>query len=143
MNQTETITNNILFQFSDLHRLLQERFLEELANIGLRPPQVYALAVLKDQKLSMPSEIANVLQISRPSVTTLLDRMQRDGLIQRVADKGNRRRKWIVATEKGVSLMVSATEALEKVEREIFHDQDDLLKLKKALSDVKKQILKV
>lgn len=125
MYETRSVLNTVLFQLSNVQRQVQQRYTEALADLGVRPVQVYALAVLKDQKLSMPSEIATILGVSRPTVTNLLDRMERDGLVQRVVDRVNRKQRWIVPTDKGIELMTAATEKLRQVERTVWAEDSE------------------
>ncbi|PCI64357.1 MAG: hypothetical protein COB37_01920 [Kordiimonadales bacterium] len=116
MNHLEKISEYTGFRLGEANRLLRELYSQRLAALGVKPSQIYALGVLSDQKLSMPSELATALGVSRPSMTTLLDRMVRDELIQRVTDQGNRRRIWIVPLPKGLELLAEAHNILQEIE---------------------------
>nr|WP_281501689.1 MarR family transcriptional regulator [Kordiimonas laminariae] len=85
----------------------------------MRPVQAYALGILKDRKLCTPSEIANVLGISRPSVSNLLNRMERDKLVNRVPDKSNKKQIWIFATPEGLELVEEAYALMGDVDKQL------------------------
>ncbi len=119
MDHLERLSQNTIYRLSEASRFMREFSKRRLADLGVKPAQINALAVLCDQKLSMPSEVARRLNISRPSVTHLLERMERDGLIQRMKDKENRRRIWIMPTPKGRKLLKAAHTVLEAVEADL------------------------
>lgn len=64
-----------------------------------------------------PSQLAAILGVSRPTVTSNLDRLERDGLLERQTDPENRRRVRVVLTDKGraaVEQVIPVQQALEK-----------------------------
>jgi len=119
MDHLGRLSKSTPYRLAEASRLMREYCNQRLSALGVKPAQINALAVLCDQKLSMPSEVARRLGISRPSVTHLLERMERDGLIQRVKDRDNLRRIWIVATPKGMKVMAEAEKVLAGVEAEL------------------------
>lgn len=122
MDYIDIFTDSLAYQLHEAHRRVQDHYLRHLEKLGLTPVQVYTLCILKDKKLAIPSEIAELLKISRPSTTNLLRRMERDGLISRMPDKMNRRRVWVVATQKGVALMEKAHRSLMRAEASLNYD---------------------
>lgn len=119
MDYVETFSNQLAFRLAESHRLVNDLYARRLQPIGLRPVQVYALGILKDRKVCTPSEIAAVLGISRPSVSNLLNRMERDKLIRRVPDKVNKKQIWIFATPEGLELVEEAYSLMGEVDREL------------------------
>ncbi|HVA37480.1 MAG TPA: MarR family transcriptional regulator [Candidatus Dormibacteraeota bacterium] len=74
---------------------------------GLTPAKFNALLVLRargDQPMRL-SEIGNFLFSTRANVTGLIDGLERDGLVQRTANPGDRRSTLVTLTEKGSRLM--------------------------------------
>ncbi len=119
MDYVETFSNRLLFQLSESQRKVQDLYSVKLKPLGLRPVQAFALGILKDRKLCTPSEIAKVLGISRPSVSNLLNRMERDNLVKRVPDKLNKKQIWIFATPEGLDLVEEAYEVMKEVDTEL------------------------
>ena len=116
MNYIDVFTNSLSYKLKKAQQSVQEDYLRRTAEFGLTPTQVYVLCILRDKKLVKPSEFSALLRISRPSATTLLNRMERDKLLHRLPDKVNRRQVWVVATKKGLGLMQKAHASLAKEE---------------------------
>ena len=119
VDYVETFSGHLAFRLAESHRLVSDLYTKCLQPLGIRPVQAYALGILKDRKLCTPSEIASVLGISRPSVSNLLNRMERDQLINRVPDKMNKKQIWIFATSEGLELVEEAYALMQKVDQQI------------------------
>jgi len=72
---------------------------EELAAHGITFRQWEVLALISLTGEQSQSELAERMKIEAPTLVGVLDRMERDGWIQRVPDKKDRRRKLIHPTE--------------------------------------------
>lgn len=77
---------------------------------GLSVTQVHMLAVLADRDLGM-RQLAGVLELEKSSVTGLVDRAERRGLVRRVAVPDNRRAIHVTLTPTGRSLVQAACDA--------------------------------
>ncbi|MDF2926067.1 MAG: transcriptional regulator [Paenibacillaceae bacterium] len=64
--------------------------------------QLAVLEVLTPEERMKPSDFLPYLSTTPAAVTTLLDRMEKAGLIERVRDDKDRRIVWVTATEKGM-----------------------------------------
>ncbi|MCE9546552.1 MAG: MarR family transcriptional regulator [Planctomycetia bacterium] len=73
---------------------------EELAAQGITLRQWEVLAVLSLHGEQSQTELADRMKIEAPTLVGVLDRMERDGWIQRVSDSSDRRRKLIHPTER-------------------------------------------
>ena len=81
-------------------------FAEYFAAHGLSPGRYAVLMALDVQRPSMtPSQIAERLGVTRPTMTGLVDGLVRDGLIAYHADPADRRRKAIALTAAGEALL--------------------------------------
>lgn len=67
-----------------------------------------------------PSQLASILGVARPTVTSNLDRLERDGLLARQTDPENRRRVRIVLTAKGRAAVKNVIPAHRAVEKELL-----------------------
>lgn len=81
-----------------LFTLLLER---ELKKTGLRIGQLPVLQALQDGKTLNQKALADFADIEQPGMTTLLARMERDGLIQREPDPTDRRSTLVTLTTDG------------------------------------------
>ncbi|MFT9222261.1 MarR family winged helix-turn-helix transcriptional regulator [Gluconobacter oxydans] len=81
-----------------LFTLLLER---ELKKTGLRSGQLPVLQALQDGKTLNQKALADFADIEQPGMTTLLARMERDGLIRREPDPTDRRSTLVTLTPDG------------------------------------------
>jgi MarR family transcriptional regulator, lower aerobic nicotinate degradation pathway regulator len=65
--------------------------------------QVRLLGVLRDREPAM-MELASFLELDKSSVTGLIDRAERRGLVRRTSDASDRRAVHVVLTERGQSV---------------------------------------
>lgn len=68
-------------------------------------PQLYILMTLQERGAMTVSELAHLLSVSAPSASSILDRMEEHGLIERVRDDVDRRVVHVGITEPGSCLM--------------------------------------
>ncbi|WP_040743161.1 MarR family winged helix-turn-helix transcriptional regulator [Nocardia tenerifensis] len=67
---------------------------------GLSVTQLRMLAVLDDREIGM-QQLAGILELEKSSVTGLVDRAERRGLVRRIAVPGNRRAVHVTVTAAG------------------------------------------
>jgi DNA-binding MarR family transcriptional regulator len=80
------------------------------ADVGLSPQQYIVLIAIKYIKApATPTEIAHWTDRDISSITLILNRMEKDGLVTRVENQTDRRIVKIVATEKGKQLFEKAS----------------------------------
>ena len=99
--------------------LVQKSLLEQLKDTGLTIGQPKILDYLKDHDGSNQKEIARACFLEAGSLTTILNKMEEKGLIERRILNGNRRSFHIYLTAEGnrtLRLYVSEKEALEDLE---------------------------
>jgi MarR family transcriptional regulator, temperature-dependent positive regulator of motility len=65
--------------------------------------QLYVLEHLTGQERMKPSDFIDYLTTTPAAVTTLLDRMEKSGLITRQRDEKDRRIVWVSITDKGIA----------------------------------------
>ncbi|WP_019003836.1 MarR family transcriptional regulator [Cohnella laeviribosi] len=68
---------------------------------GLTAGQLQVLELLQAFEPMKPSELIPHLETTPAAVTTLLDRMERNGLVKRVRDAQDRRIVWVSMTDTG------------------------------------------
>ena len=65
-------------------------------------------------------ELADKLQVSPPSIATSIKRMQKTGLLERIADENDMRYTHITITEKGKDLAEKCRIAFDEVDKQMF-----------------------
>src|SRR3569832_1007870 len=75
--------------------------LEEALAPTLTEGQLNVLELLQQYQPMKPSDLLQYLETTPAAITTLLDRMERNGLITRNRDDSDRRIVWVTMTSKG------------------------------------------
>ena len=96
--------------------LVQKALLEQLKDTGLTIGQPKILDYLKDHDGSNQKEIAKACFWEAGSLTTILNKMEEKGLIERRILNGNRRSFHIFMTEEGKKKQQLVTQAFAKIE---------------------------
>jgi DNA-binding MarR family transcriptional regulator len=82
-----------------------------MAETGLTLPQILTLYTLHDHGPRCVSSVAEVLHLSQPATSQLVDRLVQERLVDRAEDPGDRRRKRLAITPRGVRLVTRLVEA--------------------------------
>ena len=97
-------------------------FSEWLSKYGITPGQYGVLACLwKDETLS-PKEIATILRVENSTISGVLDRMQKRGLIDRVLNPNNRRSITVKATKEGMALKEPVMKTIDELNDLVLRD---------------------
>ena len=87
-------------------RLARERLEARLSRLDVTPVQTHALLYLGDRGgAAAQAELTAFMHLKAPTVNGILDRMEEKELLMRTVDRRDGRRKLVVLTEKGKSLM--------------------------------------
>ena len=98
------------------HMMVQKKLMEQLKDTGLTLGQPKVLDYLKDHDGASQKEIAAGCLIEAGSLTSILNRMEEKGLIERKMLNGNRRTFHIFMTEAGKKNQKLVEETFEKIE---------------------------
>ena len=98
------------------HMMVQKKLMEQLKDTGLTLGQPKVLDYLKDHDGASQKEIAAGCVIGAGSLTSILNRMEEKGLIERKMLNGNRRTFHIFMTESGKKNQKLVEETFEKIE---------------------------
>ncbi|APH38197.1 MarR family winged helix-turn-helix transcriptional regulator [Methanohalophilus halophilus] len=74
----------------------------------------HAILILGREKEMMPSALAKFLNLKKSSVTSIIDSLEKDGLVKRTADPMDRRKIWISLTSSGYRYMDVLEGCVEK-----------------------------
>ena len=98
------LDNQICFRLYSAARLITQAYTPFLTTLGITYPQYLVLMVLWEQDSQPVNDIAHRLLLETNTVTPLLQRMERLGLIARKKGERDKRQQIVSLTEKGRSL---------------------------------------
>jgi len=126
-----------MFLLLEAARRVQERLEGELEAIGLSMAKYAALEALVAAREPLTlSELAGRLRCVRSNITQLVDRLEADGLVQRVSDPADRRAIRAVVTELGAARRAAGAETMSRLQAELADRVDPAVRqpLQRALS---------
>ncbi len=100
-------------------RLGDDRMRAKMREIGLHRAQGFALHYLLHNNGITQSELAKGVHVTAATATTMLQRMERDGWIERQTDPDDQRVSRVYVTDKATALHDEAMASLRDVETEI------------------------
>ncbi|HEX8866328.1 MAG TPA: MarR family transcriptional regulator [Lentzea sp.] len=125
-----------------LHRATQRvgaAFAEEIEKFGISLRSQLILQALATEEVQRTQlKLGAMLGLDKTTLTSELDKLERQGLIMRVPDPKDRRVRTPVITDEGRELQKKAGDALAEVERGFrarFSDEE-LAVIRKALGDL-------
>ena len=86
---------NFGFLLADVSRLLRKLFDQKMGTLGLSRAQWRLIVNLRRREGLSQSELADLLEIEKPTLVGLIDRMEETGWVERRADPVDRRVKRI------------------------------------------------
>lgn len=109
-----------------------------LAEMAHHHGQVGCLNVLARTGQSSPSQLAESLHVSKPTVAAMLGRMETAGLIERATDPDDQRRVTVSLTEPGAEAARAVSEAHGRFARDVLSglDEAERIELVRLLSKI-------
>lgn len=101
--------------------IFHKKLLAGLRDTGLTLGQPKVLDYLGDHDGASQKEIATACHIEPASLTSILNRMEERGMVERRMLHGNRRSFYIFLTERGRALQGSVQEMFDSLEEDTFH----------------------
>lgn len=95
----EDLSRNFGFILHDVARLLRTTFDRRVKALGFTRSQWWVLTHLFRNDGIMQSELADILEVEKPTLGRLLDRLEAKGWVRREADAADRRVKRVFLTE--------------------------------------------
>ncbi|MBC6459891.1 winged helix-turn-helix transcriptional regulator [Actinomadura sp. HBU206391] len=103
------------YQVNHLGRLLAQALRIRIAPYGVVPGQFAQLLALFEQEGVTQNQLCDQVRIDQSTMAHTLQRMERDGLVERTPDPADRRRALIMLTERTRALESSLVQAAEEV----------------------------
>jgi DNA-binding MarR family transcriptional regulator len=95
----ENLDRNFGFILHDVARLMRHTFDRRVKELGLTRSQWWVLTHLYRNVGITQAELADVLEVERPTLGRLLDRLEANGWVRREADAVDRRAKRLFLTD--------------------------------------------
>ena len=113
-------------------------FSERLSAFGITPGQYGVLNCLWSRGSATPKEIAQALHLENSTVSGILDKMEKRGLVDRVLDPNDSRSIRVAAIGEGEAIREGVLRTVEELNREILgrftpEEAGQLLKLLRQL----------
>lgn len=108
------------------HMMIQKHLMEYLKDSGLTLGQPKVLDYLKIYDGASQKEIAAACHIEAGSLTSILNRMEEKGIIERRMLNGNRRTYYIFLTESGKKLQKLVEQGFSKIEKKVWDGISDI-----------------
>ena len=127
MSKLRQVSDSTLGLADRLHSVaihLLRRARREDAAMGLPPAQASVLSVLVFGGARTLSALADVEQVKAPTMTRIVDALERAGLAQRLRDADDRRKLSIAATAAGNRLMQQGRSRRVKALAQLLADLD-------------------
>lgn len=137
-------SDSIDFLLVQIIRLFQLRSHCLFGRIGIYPGQPPVLFRLWKQDGRTQKELAEELLLKPATLTLILQRMERDGLVERRSDPGDQRLSRVYLTEKGRRLQEPVEKAIKERESEILQGftAEEKLLLRRFLVRVRDNLAK-
>lgn len=101
--------------------LVQNRFLRLFRQFGLTPSQYNVLRILRGEAKPMPClEIAERMIQVVPAITGLIDRLEKQALVQRDRSTEDRRVIFIALTDSGKKILAQLDEPVRNLHQELL-----------------------
>ena len=131
-----------------LHRALRRKYDSQLKDFGLTPCQFEVLMILWEEEGILLSELGRRVSRDGPTITGVVDRMEKKLLVKRKRDSHDRRAVRLVLTSKskGMKEQLSATKKriLENIAKNLSHKEIASLEsvLVKMMKNMEEGLLK-
>ena len=104
MHEELRLDKQICFRLYTAARLIQQAYTPMLNQLGITYPQYLVLMVLWEQDAQPVNDIAHRLVLETNTVTPLLQRMEKLGIVVRKRGKEDKRQQIVSLTEKGKAM---------------------------------------
>jgi len=101
----ETLIEEALARIDALSARRRRMLCEQPLHRDVSLPQLYVLMLLQERGRMMVSELSGELHISMPSASSIVDRIEENGLVERTRDDIDRRVVHVELTERGRALV--------------------------------------
>lgn len=140
--------NDLPENLIDLLVLIHNKLLNpnEMVKGSIIPPShMKVIFYLSKKKTMSVSNVAKCLDISKPNMTPIIDKLINEGFVHRYTDPNDRRKINIELTEKAYSFINDKKLEMKSnlIQKISILDDNDLIKLRSIINDMTEIILKL
>lgn len=106
----EDLTSYLCFSMRAAMKKIEKNLSLQLEGTGVTIPQSFILSYLLNEDGATLKEIGNKSLIDSSSMTVLIDKLEKDGLVERQLDTQDRRAIRVFVTERGREVAVKVVE---------------------------------
>lgn len=114
MHEELRLNNQLCFRLYSAARLVVQSYMPFLSKLGITYPQYLVLMVLWEKDAQPVNDIAHRLLLETNTVTPLLQRMEKMGIVSRRKGENDKRQQIVSLTEKGKSMEQQAFDIIPK-----------------------------
>lgn len=114
--------DSLYYLFLEIQKLNYYRTHVLLDEIGLYHGQPHMLFILNEKDGQSQKEIADTLNVKASTITVMLNRMEKAGLVERRQDTVDQRISRVYITEKGKKVCKKASDVMKNIEAECFEN---------------------
>lgn len=101
------------------HQISWAIFLDECAEFSLTPVQYAALVAIAAHDMTDATRLSQLIAFDRSTIGSVLDRLEKRGLIERKPSSTDKRQKLISMTAAGTALLDDCRDAVTRVQNRI------------------------
>lgn len=137
--------NSLHFTYLETLRLYHYRTQILLDEIGIYPGQPPLLFLLNKKEGRSQKELADMLRIAPATLTVMLRRMEKAGLVERKQDEKDQRILRVYLTEKGRVMTKKAKGVIREIEKDCFgnFNEEEKEKLQELLNKMRANLEEV
>lgn len=139
------LENQLCFPVYAASRLITREYQPLLDRLGITYPQYLVLMILWEEDGVPVNDIAKKLILNTNTITPLLKRMEKDGIVKRKRSAEDERKVIVQLTAKGRDLQEGAAQIPEQLAGRLLQGElnvDDLVRLKEMLDSIIRSISK-
>lgn len=143
-NELHDISDNLLNLLFQIHNRLFNPS-EMVKGVSIPPSHVKVIFYLSQKKSMSVSDVAKCLDISKPNMTPIIDKLISNGLVNRYTDPNDRRKINIELTEKAHNLLKNKK---REIKNNLFNkistlNDEDLYKLDASIREMYDILIKL
>ena len=134
------LENQLCFRVYSASKSIVRLYGPLLNEIGLTYPQYLAMMVLwEHEKLSF-KEISSKLKMKTGTLTPILNKLEKNGYLEKVKDEKDDRKIYIVVTSQGLELGEKAKDIPQKIGESLHLSEEEFLRYLKEFDELVKRI---
>lgn len=120
-----TVSDNVLISLRRIIQAIDLHSRQLVRQHGITTPQLIILKQIHDNQPITVSKVAKQISLKQATVTDILNRLEKKGLVQREKDTGDRRRVLVKETDAGKRLLDAAPSPLQETFLDKFENLEE------------------